>query len=100
MISGLLPRIPEWWAGIWRVCYDAFMFYGPAGTTTYGTRRVRKGMRCPKCGGNLMFEADVAESLLLHKCLQCGLIESYFWLENRTQRMIYLPPDTEEPDGS
>jgi hypothetical protein len=74
------------------------MFYGPLEAPPRRTRRVHKGMRCPKCGGNLFFEADVAEDLLLNKCLQCGLIESYFWLERRTQRLFYLPPDLEEPE--
>ncbi len=53
--------------------------------------------RCPKCRGNLFFEADLAEGLLLKKCLQCGLIESYFWIERLTRRLIHLPPDLEDP---
>jgi hypothetical protein len=56
--------------------------------------------RCPKCAGNLYFEADTAESLLLRKCLQCGLIESYFWMERRTGNLVYLPPDLEAPVDS
>lgn len=53
--------------------------------------------RCPKCHGNLYFEADVTEGLMLRKCLQCGLIESYFWLERSTRRLVYLPVETEPP---
>lgn len=60
-------------------------------------RRDGSGIRCPKCRGNLYFEADVTESLIMRKCLQCGLIESYFWYERGTDRMIYLPPDREAP---
>ena len=47
-----------------------------------------------------MFEADVAEGLLLLKCLQCGLIESYFWLERRTNALIYMPPENDLPPSS
>jgi predicted nucleic-acid-binding Zn-ribbon protein len=53
--------------------------------------------RCPKCRGNLYFEADVGEGLLLRKCLQCGLIESYFWLERTTRRLVRLPIETDPP---
>lgn len=53
--------------------------------------------RCPKCHGNLYFEGDVAEGLLLRKCLQCGLIESYFWLERTTRVLVPLPVETEPP---
>lgn len=58
--------------------------------------------RCPKCHGNLYFEADVAEGLMLRKCLQCGLIESYFWMEridrkSRRHVLHLLPPDTTPP---
>lgn len=60
-------------------------------------RQVRRGQRCPKCHGNLFFEADVAEGLLLRKCLQCGLIESYFWLERHTRRLVPLPVEREPP---
>jgi hypothetical protein len=34
---------------------------------------------------------------MLRKCLQCGLIESYFWLERTTKRLVYLPMETEPP---
>ncbi len=61
-------------------------------------RRLKQGV-CPKCKGNLYFEADVTESLLLRKCLQCGLIESYFWYERGSNKMVYLPPDLEEPEA-
>jgi RNase P subunit RPR2 len=61
-------------------------------------RRLKHGV-CPKCKGNLYFEADVTESLLLRKCLQCGLIESYFWYERGSDRIVYLPPDLEEPEA-
>jgi hypothetical protein len=57
---------------------------------------VRAG-RCPKCTGNLYYESDVVERLLLRKCLQCGLIESYFWLEQSTRRLIYLPVEYDQP---
>lgn len=53
--------------------------------------------RCPKCRGNLYFEADVVERLILRKCLQCGLIESYFWLERSTQTLVYLPVERDLP---
>lgn len=53
--------------------------------------------RCPRCGGNLFFEADLAENLLLRKCLQCGFIHSYFWLDHRARRLVYLPPDADPP---
>lgn len=53
--------------------------------------------RCPKCGGNLYFEADVTERLLLRKCLQCGLIESYFWLERASQALVRLTPELDSP---
>ena len=52
---------------------------------------------CPKCHGNLYFEADVVEDLLMRKCLQCGLIESYFWMERGTKTLVYLPPETDPP---
>lgn len=55
--------------------------------------------RCPKCRGNLYFEADITEGLLLRKCLQCGLIESYFWLERTTRTLIPLPVETDPPLG-
>jgi hypothetical protein len=58
---------------------------------------VMRAGRCPKCHGNLYFEADVAEGLLLRKCLQCGLIESYFWLERASQRLIPQPVEHEQP---
>jgi len=53
--------------------------------------------RCPKCRGNLYFEADIAEGLILRKCLQCGLIESYFWLERTTQTLVPLPIERDPP---
>jgi predicted nucleic-acid-binding Zn-ribbon protein len=53
--------------------------------------------RCPKCRGNLYFEADVVERLVLRKCLQCGLIESYFWLERSTRTLVYLPVERDLP---
>jgi predicted nucleic-acid-binding Zn-ribbon protein len=53
--------------------------------------------RCPKCRGNLYFEADVGEGFLLRKCLQCGLIESYFWLERSSRLLVPLPVETEPP---
>lgn len=74
------------------------MFFGSTSNTSRRRRSNRSLAPCPKCGGNLLFEADVAEGLLLHKCLQCGLIESYFWMESRTDRVVYLPPDTDPPD--
>jgi hypothetical protein len=55
--------------------------------------------RCPKCTGNLFFEADVAEGLLLRKCLQCGLIESYFWLERTTRTLVPIPVETDPPEA-
>ena len=39
----------------------------------------------------------MAEGLMLRKCLQCGLIESYFWVERKTQTLIYLPVDYSSP---
>lgn len=53
--------------------------------------------RCPKCRGNLYFEADIAEGLILRKCLQCGLIESYFWLERTTRTLVRLPIEHDPP---
>jgi predicted nucleic-acid-binding Zn-ribbon protein len=53
--------------------------------------------RCPKCRGNLYLEADIAEALLLRKCLQCGLIESYFWLERTTRVLVPLPIESDPP---
>ena len=50
-----------------------------------------------KCHGNLYFEADVGEALLLRKCLQCGLIESYFWLERTSKKLITQPVEFEQP---
>jgi hypothetical protein len=70
------------------LCYDAFI------ASTQGDLLTMRG-RCPKCHGNLYFETDIAEGLLLRKCLQCGLIESYFWLERSTRELIPLLP---EPD--
>lgn len=55
--------------------------------------------RCPKCRGNLYFEADVAEGLMLRKCLQCGLIESYFWFERTKRTLVPLPIETDPPPG-
>jgi hypothetical protein len=65
-----------------------------------GSRRaaLRERRRCPKCTGNLMLEADVAEGLLLRKCLQCGLIESYFWLERTTRTLVPLPVEVDPPE--
>jgi hypothetical protein len=54
-------------------------------------------MRCAKCRGNLYYEADTAEGLMLRKCLQCGLIESYFWIERTRNVLIPLPVEYEEP---
>jgi hypothetical protein len=56
-----------------------------------------RGGRCPKCTGNLFFEADVTEGLILRKCLQCGLIESYFWLDRSNGKLVYLPVETDLP---
>ena len=53
--------------------------------------------RCPKCHGTLYFEADVVECLLLRKCLQCGLIESYFWLERGAKELVRQPVYMEQP---
>jgi predicted nucleic-acid-binding Zn-ribbon protein len=53
--------------------------------------------RCPKCRGNLYYEADVTERLLLRKCLQCGLIESYFWIERTTKALVPLPIEADPP---
>ena len=53
--------------------------------------------RCPKCRGNLFFEADVAEGLLLRTCLQCGMIESYYWLERSTKKLVPLPIELDPP---
>ena len=53
--------------------------------------------RCPKCRGNLYYEADVTERLLLRKCLQCGLIESYFWIERTTKTLVPLPIEADPP---
>ncbi|HEX6506947.1 MAG TPA: hypothetical protein VF221_04875 [Chloroflexota bacterium] len=59
-----------------------------------------RGGCCPKCGGNLYFEVDAPEGFLLRKCLQCGLIESYFWLERSTRVLIPLPvEDAGEAEG-
>lgn len=55
-----------------------------------------KAGRCPKCRGNLYFEADVLEGFLLRKCLQCGLIESYYWLEAGTGALVVLPPERDQ----
>lgn len=85
------PIMPVW--------YDGDMFHGSVRPQNLPARRRRALPPCPKCGGSLLFEADVAEGLLLHKCLQCGLIESYFWLERRSQTVVYLPPDTDPPEG-
>lgn len=40
-----------------------------------------KAGRCPRCRGNLYLELDPPEGLVARKCLQCGMIESYFWIE-------------------
>jgi hypothetical protein len=88
---------------LWQFCYDAVMIEP---TNDDLMRRVSpfriqgtaiRGGRCPKCKGNLLFEADVAEGLILRKCLQCGLIESYFWLERRTGKLVYLPVEYDQP---
>jgi hypothetical protein len=42
----------------------------------------------------------VVEDLLMRKCLQCGLIESYFWMERGTRTLVYLPPETDPPPDS
>lgn len=77
------------------------MYYDEDGSSLASgvlSRRGRHALgRCPKCTGNLFFEADVVEGLLLRKCLQCGLIESYFWLERTTNTLVYLPPDSDPP---
>jgi len=31
--------------------------------------------------------------------MQCGLIESYFWLERSTGRLVPLPVETDPPDS-
>jgi hypothetical protein len=54
-------------------------------------------LRCPKCHGNLYYEADTAEGLMLRKCLQCGLIESYFWIERTRKMLIPLPVEQDQP---
>jgi hypothetical protein len=56
-----------------------------------------KDLRCPKCHGNLYYEADTAEGLMLRKCLQCGLIESYFWFERTRRMLIPLPVEHDQP---
>ena len=56
-----------------------------------------KGLRCPKCHGNLYYEADTAEGLMLRKCLQCGLIESYFWFERTRKLLVPLPVEHDQP---
>jgi len=66
-------------------------------TATWVGRGMMALGRCPKCTGNLYFEADVGEGLLLRKCLQCGLIESYYWVERSTGRLVYLPVETGPP---
>lgn len=64
--------------------------------TRLGDRRWKLG-RCPRCTGNLFLETDVVERLILRKCLQCGGIESYFWLERSSNTLVYLPPEDELP---
>ena len=54
-------------------------------------------LRCPKCRGNLYFEQDLPEGLLLRKCLQCGFIESYFWVERATHTLVPLPVEADPP---
>lgn len=61
-----------------------------------GRKPLRAG-RCPKCRGNLYFEMDIPEGLLMRKCLQCGLIESYFWLERTTRTLVHLPVEHDQP---
>jgi predicted nucleic-acid-binding Zn-ribbon protein len=64
----------------------------------YGLAEVAMRLRpCPKCHGTLFLEADVLEGFLLSKCLQCGFIESYYWLERTTQALVPLPLETEAP---
>jgi predicted nucleic-acid-binding Zn-ribbon protein len=58
------------------------------------------GARCPKCGGNLYIETDLAAGMFLRKCLQCGLIESYYWLERTTKSLIRLPVERDQPVSS
>jgi hypothetical protein len=40
---------------------------------------------------------DIPEGLLVRKCLQCGLIESYFWLERTTRTLVQLPVEHDQP---
>jgi hypothetical protein len=40
---------------------------------------------------------DIPEGLLMRKCLQCGLIESYFWLERTTRTLVHLPVEHDQP---
>lgn len=56
--------------------------------------------RCPKCHGNLFFEMDVPEGLILRTCLQCGMIESYYWLERSTRKLVRLPVELDPPSAS
>lgn len=43
--------------------------------------RRRSGLPCTRCGGQLFFEPDVIHSHVACKCLQCGYIAAYLWIE-------------------
>jgi hypothetical protein len=34
---------------------------------------------------------------MLRKCLQCGLIESYFWFERTRKLLVPLPVEYDQP---
>ena len=62
--------------------------------------RIYRGRKCAACGHQRQFVQPMQrdrEYRLVCKCLQCGLIESYFWMERGTKTLVYLPPEPDPP---
>jgi len=41
----------------------------------------RSGLPCGRCGGQLFLEQDLLQRHIACKCLQCGNIAAYLWVE-------------------
>jgi uncharacterized Zn finger protein len=49
----------------------------------------RAGLPCRRCGGQLFFEQDLLQRHIVCKCLQCGNIAAYLWVEPGHVRPFY-----------
>lgn len=41
----------------------------------------KSGLPCGRCGGQMFFEPDLMHRHIACKCLQCGNIAAYLWIE-------------------